>query len=113
MKFISTNKLNALHAEFEKCHRNSEDFQSFVEQSKNNGKALCINIEEARGFLEQLHDEDYNYLLECSNSDFKFYSGDYLKRINVLRILLGAEGLTIKDIKEDRKSLSGQGAKGK
>src|SRR4030042_309432 len=102
MKFISTNKLNALHAEFEKCHRNSEDFQSFVEQSKDNDNALCIDIEEIRGFLEGLHDEDYDYLLECDNDDLEFYGGDYLKRINFIRMLFGTEGLTLEDIKEDR-----------
>ena len=105
MKFINTNKLNALHDEFEKCHRNNEDFQSFVEQSKDSGRALCLDIEAIRGFLENLHDEDYDYLLECDDEDLEFYGGDYLKRINFIRRLLGAEGLTVEDIKADRRCL--------
>jgi hypothetical protein len=102
MKFVNTNKLNVLCDAFEKCSRNSEDFQSFIERARQNGEAACFDTEEIKGFLEKLHDEDYDYLLECDEDDLEFHGQGYLKRINFFRRLLGAEELTLKDIKQDR-----------
>ncbi len=108
MKFVGTSGLNDLHAAFEKHPGSKQDFQGFVEESKDNARPICLNTENIREVLERIHDEDYDYLLECDDEDLEFYGQDYLKRINLFRRLLGGkEELTIEDIKEDRKSLSG------
>jgi hypothetical protein len=97
-----------LLAAFQKGCGDGRDFQRFVEESNGNARPVCLDTEELREFLARIHDEDYNYLLECDDDDLEFYGEDYLKRINLFRKLLGGkEELTIEDIKEDRKSLSG------
>jgi|GEM_PF-2398495 len=109
MKFINTKILNALHDEFQRCRCNNGDFQDFVEQSKDDGKTLCLDPEEIRGFLENLHDEDYGYLLECDDEDLELWGQDYLRRVNFFRRLLGEETeLTIDDVTEDRGLLQGE-----
>ena len=102
MKFVNTNKLNDLHDDFEK-HSNEQDFQTFVEESMDKGKPICLGTEGIREVLERIQDEDYNFLLECDDEDLEFWGQDYLRRINFFRRLLGEkEGLTIEDIKEGR-----------
>ena len=106
MKFISTSELNDLHAAFQKGSGDWQDFQRFVEESKDNARPVCLDTGELREFLARIHDEDYEYLLGCDDKDLEFYGEDYLKRMNFFRRLLGAkEELTIEAIKEDRKSL--------
>jgi len=111
MKFINTNKLNELHLAFEKafanCGCDNKDFQQFVENSKDKGIDVCFDTEGVRGLLESICNEDYDYLLECDDKDFKLFSSDYLKRINFFQRLLGAEtDISIDDIKEERENLN-------
>jgi hypothetical protein len=107
MKFISTNELNDLRAAFEKDAGDRQNFQRFVEESRHNGKPVCLDSDDIRVFLERIADEDYNYLLECNDKDLEFYGQDYLTRIDFFDRLLGGEGgLTIEDVKEDKRSLS-------
>jgi hypothetical protein len=108
MKFISTSELNDLHAAFQKGCSDRQDFQRFVEESRDNARPVCLDTEELREFLAKTHDEDYDYLLECNDEDLELYGEDYLKRVNFFsRLLGGTETLTIEDIEEDRQSLSG------
>jgi hypothetical protein len=79
-----------------------------IQYGRDHARPVCLDPEELREFLARIHDEDYDYLLECDDKDLEFYGEDYLKRINFIRRLLGGEGtLTMEDIKEDRQSLSG------
>jgi hypothetical protein len=108
MKFISTSELNDLLAAFQRCCGDRQDFRRFVEASRDHARPVCLDTEELREFLARIHDEDYDYLLECDDKDLEFYGEDYLKRINLFRRLLGGKGeLTIEDIREDRQSLLG------
>ena len=66
---------------------------------------VCVDTEEIRRFLEDAHDGDYDYLLECDDEDLEFCGKDCLERINVFRKLLGAkEELTIEDVQHDRRA---------
>jgi DNA-binding Lrp family transcriptional regulator len=114
MKFVSTSELNDLHAAFQKGCGDGQDFQRFVEESRDHARPVCLDTEELREFLARIHDEDYDYLLECDDKDLEFYGEDYLKRINLFRKLLGGEEeITIEAIKEDRQSLlEGDGNEG-
>ena len=62
MKFVNTNKLNDLHDDFEKHRCHEQDFQSFVEESMDEDKPVCVDTEEVRDALERASVDDYDYL---------------------------------------------------
>jgi len=105
MKLINTSQLNAIFEDFEKSESN-ENFQEFAERWTDENKSVCIDTEVVSEFLEKSHDEDYKYLFQCEDDEFKWLGNDYLARLNFFRVLLGAkDDLTIENIKKQRKDI--------
>src|SRR3989339_398977 len=104
MKFINTNALNRILEDFKRCGNNG-DFQAFAEETRLEGKPVCIDTEPVRELLEKSYEDDYKYLIKCEAEDLRYFGLNYLTRINFFRVLLGTkEDFTIEDIKNDRKS---------